>query len=318
MSLASFPAAILLAGAPVTATAVPADVTATTEATATVVPPAVTVQPPALPVSAPDALPPSAATPAEPVPPASPPTAAADPADGSAIIVTARQHIAADPLEGVNAVTYSTVQAVDGALIEPASIVYKSVIPEPLRDGARNLLNNLQEPVVFINFLLQLKPGRAFETLGRFAINSTIGVGGLVDVAKRRPFNMPRRPNGFAFTMGYYGIKPGAFLFLPLIGPTTVRDVIGRVLDLLVLPTVIGAPFTNPAVSTTITVVKGLDERVENDDQLKKFRTQTSDPYAAQRAFYLQNRQAEIDELRGKPRRPVTPPPIIKAPETGK
>jgi phospholipid-binding lipoprotein MlaA len=318
MSLASFPVAILLAGAPVTATAVPADVTATsapTEATATAVPPAVTAQPPALPVSAPDAPPPSAAAP---VPPTAPSAAAAEPADGSSIIVTARKRIAADPLEGVNTVTYSTVQAVDGALIEPASIVYKSVIPEPLRDGARNLLNNLQEPVVFINFLLQLKPGRAFETLGRFAINSTIGVGGLVDVAKRRPFNMPRRPNGFAFTMGYYGIKPGAFLFLPLIGPTTVRDVIGRVLDLLVLPTVIGAPFTNPAVSTTITVVRGLDERVENDDQLKKFRTQTSDPYAAQRAFYLQNRQAEIDELRGKPRRPVTPPPIIKAPETGK
>ena len=76
----------------------------------------------------------------------------------------------------------------------------------------------------------QGKVGKAFETLGRLAINSTVGVGGLFDVAGKKA-DLPYRRNGFANTLGYYGVKPGAYLFLPLIGPTTVRDLVGGAID---------------------------------------------------------------------------------------
>ncbi|MCE3590054.1 VacJ family lipoprotein, partial [Escherichia coli] len=102
--------------------------------------------------------------------------------------------------------------------------------------GIRNFFNNLSEPVSFLNFMLQIKPGRAAETVARFAVNTTVGVGGVIDVARRKPFRRPRRPNGFANTLGFYGVKPGPFLFLPLIGPTTVRDLVGLSIDRMVLP----------------------------------------------------------------------------------
>src|SRR3546814_15373424 len=77
---------------------------------------------------------------------------------------------------------------------------YQGIVPEPVRDGLGNALRNLSEPVNFLNFLLQFKIGKAAETLGRFAVNTTFGVGGLFDVAKTMPFNLPYRRNGFANT----------------------------------------------------------------------------------------------------------------------
>lgn len=223
-----------------------------------------------------------------------------DQTDQDAIVVTARPRVASDPLESVNTATFATIQTVDKAFTGPVALAYKHTLPSPVRSGVRNILNNLQEPIVFLNFLLQFKPGKAAETLGRFTINSTIGAAGLVDVARKRPFNLPKRPNGFGYTLGYYGVKPGAFLFLPLIGPTTLRDVIGRGLDLLVLPLSIGKPFDQPAYSVSVTTLRGLDDRAEADEQLRKLREETADPYSALRNAYLQERQAEIDELRGK------------------
>src|SRR3546814_1283739 len=76
----------------------------------------------------------------------------------------------------------------------------------------------------FLNFLLQFKIGKAAETLGRFAVNTTFGVGGLFDVAKTMPFNLPYRRNGFANTLGFYGVEPGPYFYLPLIGSTTLRS----------------------------------------------------------------------------------------------
>ncbi len=126
----------------------------------------------------------------------------------------------------------------------------------------------------------------------------------MIDVAQKKPFRLPRRPNGFANTLGYYGVKPGPFLFLPLIGPTTVRDLIGLGIDRMVLPSAFGQPFNQPTYTVPASIVGSLDYRVEFDAQLHKLRD-TSDPYAASRANYLESRQAEIDALRG--RRPAQP-----------
>jgi phospholipid-binding lipoprotein MlaA len=160
---------------------------------------------------------------------------------------------------------------------------------------------------VFINDLLQLHPGRAAKTLARFAINSTVGIVGLVDVAKRKGINLPYRPNGFANTLGYYGVKTGPFLFVPLIGPTTIRDLIGLVVDRLFLPNVVGKPFNQPAYAVGATLVGSIGYRADYDAQLRKIQAEAN-PYAAARANYLKRRQAEIDALRGRVA-PVTDDP---------
>ena len=236
--------------------------------------------------------------------PVEPPSAAQRPAvaaiDGATIIVTARQGAPrGDPIAIVNEVSFVAVQAVDGAVVAPIAYGYQKGLPEPLRDGIHNTLNNLDEPVVFLNFLLQFKIGRAMETVGRFAINSTIGAAGLFDVAEKKPFKLPRRSNGLADTLGYYGVGPGPYLFLPLIGSTSLRDVFGRIADLSLLPAAVGKPFTNPLVSLGRGALSSIDDRVENDEILTRVQ-QSGNPYAAMREYYLKRRQAEIDVLRGK------------------
>lgn len=260
---------------------------------------------------------PNAATP-EPTAPVETPAAApaaTDANDATAIIVTARgAPPPEDPLRGANAVSFAVIQSVDHNFVAPVAIAYKQTLPVPLRDGARNFLYHVQEPVVFINYLLQLKPGKAAETLGRFVVNSTLGIAGLVDVAKKPPFNLPRRNNGFAYTMGYYGIKSGPYLFLPLIGPTTLRDVIGRSIDLLLLPTVLAKPFSQPAWTLSTTTVRSLDERAESDPVLRELNAQ-ADPYAAQREAYLTKRQMQLDALMGRPKAvPLAAPPAMASP----
>jgi phospholipid-binding lipoprotein MlaA len=222
------------------------------------------------------------------------------PVDGDEILVTAKRGPPpGDPAEAVNEVSFAVVQAVDENLIAPIAQGYQKGIPSPIRRGLHNVLNNLDEPIVFVNFLLQLKIGKAFETAGRFVINSTLGVAGIIDVAKKKPFNLPRRSNGLADTLGYYGVGPGPYLFLPLIGSTSVRDLLGRVVDLSILPTAVGNPFAKPVVTITKGALSSLDDRVENNEILTRIQ-QSDNPYAAAREYYLTKRQAEIDVLKGK------------------
>jgi phospholipid-binding lipoprotein MlaA len=129
-----------------------------------------------------------------------------------------------DPLEDLNRISYAISQPVDKFVLRPLAMTYKAVVPKPARDGARNIIGNATEPVVFINDILQLRPDRALRTLGRFLVNSAIGVFGLFDIAKRKPFNLPHRNNTFGNTLGYYGIGPIAYFYLPVLGPTTLRD----------------------------------------------------------------------------------------------
>jgi phospholipid-binding lipoprotein MlaA len=217
------------------------------------------------------------------------------------IVVTARTSVPGDPLARANELSFAATQAIDKAVIGPISLGYAKVVPAPVRDGLGNFLYNLQEIDVCLNFILQHKFGKAVETAGRFVINTTLGLGGLFDVAKRRPFRLPRRRNGFADTMGFYGVKPGPYLFLPIIGATTVRDLLGRTLDRMVVPTALGNPFNTSAYTIPTTVGTTLDTRADFDEQLRIFRASKS-PYAARRDFYLLRRQTEIDHLRGKDR----------------
>lgn len=236
----------------------------------------------------------SAATPAADA--AEAPVEAAEPhhADHEDIVVTAREDTPGDPLAGFNAASFDTIQAVDRALIGPVAMGYKSGMPKPLRLGLRNFLRNLEEPVIAFNYLLQLKPGRALKSVGRFAINSTVGVAGLVDVAKDKPFDLPYTPNGFANTFACYGIGPGPYFFLPLVGPTTLRDVIGVGMDRAALPAVVGKPLDRPYYAIPANVIDSLNDRIDIDEQLDRIRDESADPYAETRDLYLKQRKAEI------------------------
>lgn len=205
-----------------------------------------------------------------------------------------------DPLVEVNEAAFEMSQEVDAAIIEPVAEVYEEGLPKPIRSGLRNFFRNLLEPVNALNFMLQLKPGKAFETLGRFAINSTVGIGGLVDVAKREPFNLPRRRNGFANTLGYYGVGPGPFLVVPLLGPTTLRDALGGALDQAVLPTAVGGIFTSPALGIPAYTITSLEDRIEFDERIAKINA-SDDPYYAVRETYLCRREADIAALKNRP-----------------
>ena len=224
--------------------------------------------------------------------------ASAQPVDPTtAIVVTgAQRRSSADPLETVNEKSYAAVQAADRMVVAPISLAYEKTVPSPLRDGIHNVLYNLREPVVIANFLLQHRIGKAGRSLARLAINSTIGVGGLFDFAKRKPFKIPFRRNGFANTLGFYGIKPGPYMYLPIVGSTTLRDLVGTVADRMFLSLAVGPPFTRPAYRIPVIVLGTMDDRLVNDVQIKQMREQAN-AYVATRNAYLTIRAEEIAAL---------------------
>lgn len=227
------------------------------------------------------------------------------------ILVTARRRSSGDPLEKVNVESYKAIQALDKAIVGPVAMGYKKGLPKPVRQGIHNAIDNLQEPVVFVNYLLQFKPGKAVETAARFAINSTLGVFGLFDFAKRKPINLPHRTNGLANTLGYYGVGSGPYFFLPGVGPTTLRDLFGITVDRLLLPRVIGTPFNKLYYTIPVNVLSSIDYRVAFDDKLTVLHTAT-DPYAATREDYLRRRRSEIAALHSAAwRKRNTPPPVV-------
>lgn len=233
--------------------------------------------------------------------PAAAPSPVEQPASAPLSIASAparRVHAKGDPWEGFNRSMYRLNQGFDRAIFRPVAFAYKAVVPKPVRGGLRHFFSNLTEPIVFLNDLLQLKPKRAIKTFARFLINSTAGVGGLLDLAKDD--GLPHRDNGFGNTLARYGVKPGPYVFLPFFGPSTLRDFIGGQGDGLVMPLAIGEPFDRMEYQIPRGVLGGLDLRVESDAQLKALLDGAADPYATLRSVYLQNRALEVAEVLGK------------------
>lgn len=226
----------------------------------------------------------------------------APPTDGGNVIVVTGEGAdpLKDPLENVNIQAYELTRDIDKAFVEPISDAYEEDLPSPIRKGLRNFLRNLMEPVNALNYLLQLKPGKALETVGRFAINTTVGVGGMFDVAKKEPINLPYRRNGFANTLGYYGVGPGPFLVLPLVGATTLRDLLGSGIDQSILPFAVGKPFNTPYYAIPAYTVNSLEFRIEFDERIGQI-NDSDDPYYALRESYLCNREADIAALKNQP-----------------
>ena len=232
-----------------------------------------------------------------------------------------------DPFEPINRVFYAISQPIDALLLRPVAIVYKTVLPEPVRDGVHNALSNLFTPTVLANDILQLRPRRAGKTLARFVINSTFGVGGLFDVARRKPFNIEGHPNSLSDTLGVAGAGPGVYLYLPVMGPTSVRDLIGMVGDAFTQPllldrvthtqvTVVNkrkrsfvtSTFSVSTQGLAVLLAGGVDARARADGELQALKRQSVDPYAALRSNYLQNRAGQVAMLKAKDGAPVEVP----------
>ena len=182
------------------------------------------------------------------------------------------------------------------------------------------MINNLREPVTAVNGVLQVRPKIVAKAAGRFVVNSTIGVLGLFDVAGRG--GLQRQPADFGQTLGRYGVGTGPYLYLPLVGPTTLRDGAGGVVNTLTDPVSLatGGPSTDFALGRT--VLRGVDARVAADGTLTAVEEESTDPYATIRASYLQYREAMVREARGEeevlpdfgePEPPIEPPSATPA-----
>lgn len=204
-----------------------------------------------------------------------------------------------DPLEGFNRAMFSIHQFLDRIAFRPIAMVYKAVFPKPLRTGIRHVFSNVGEPLVFANDVLQLKPKRAIKTVGRFLVNSTIGIGGVLDVAKTSEFNLPHHDNSFGNTLGHYGLGPGPYIFLPLVGPSDFRDFGAGIAQGQTYAFTIGTPFDRAEYRVSEAVLTGLDMRVEADGALKALLGGAVDPYATLRSAYLQDRAVSIAETHG-------------------
>ncbi len=201
----------------------------------------------------------------------------------------------ADPAEKFNRKLFAFNQFLDRVILRPLALAYKAITPRPLRKGIENVISNLGEPVVAGNDLLQGRLRKSGTSVLRFVTNSTVGIGGLFDVATRA--DLPHHDNGFALTLGRAGFKPGPYLFIPVLGPSTVRDAIGNTVDAVASPyqwLIRGSAETDFIVSKT--VVGGLDTRASVDADYMALFADATDPYATLRSVYLQNQQSKIDD----------------------
>ena len=224
-------------------------------------------------------------------PPASDPDALAD------------YKAANDPLEPTNRVIYAVNDGLLTYVLIPVARGYNYVFPRPVRTGIHNVLNNLGAPVQFANDVLETKPRRAGDTFVRFIINSTAGVGGAFDVAKHVGY--PDHSADGATTLALWGIPAGPYLYLPLFGPSGVRDGIGRGVDTAVSPytyaTFNGINHLND-ISTGLAAVDGVAPHI---DDLRKLKENALDPYATQRSLYRQLRQSDVNAVRNDRRATV-------------
>jgi phospholipid-binding lipoprotein MlaA len=195
-----------------------------------------------------------------------------------------------DPIESVNRAVFEFNRVLDGLLLEPAALMYRAATPRLVRDGVQNFLTNLRTPVVLANDLLQGEFGRAEKTLGRFMLNTILGVGGLVDVGGR--VGMPERHSeDFGQTLAIYGVAAGPYLMLPVLGPSNPRDAVGRVVDLVFDPLFFLAPTDVSYARFGAESVSFREQNIETIDELER---SSIDFYAATRTLVRQLRANEI------------------------
>jgi phospholipid-binding lipoprotein MlaA len=212
-----------------------------------------------------------------------------------------------DPHERTNRYVMSKNQEV----LRPAAEVVKTAIPGPVHDRVHDFNANLKEPRIFVNDLLQGRAEAAVKTTVRFAVNSTLGIAGLVDVASRA--GIPQQSGDFGQTLFVWGVPEGPYVVVPYMGPATTRDSVGSVVDMFTNPVsvVLGPVTTIPA--TTVTVGSAGVDAADRLGTLKMAEDASIDFYSFIRASYYQMRRAELRDALGLP--PVVASPALDDPE---
>jgi phospholipid-binding lipoprotein MlaA len=193
---------------------------------------------------------------------------------------------AGDPLEGYNRAMYKFNDAVDTAVIKPVAKGYDAVVPDPISQGVSNFFSNLNDITVIINDLLQGKFYQAYKDTHRFVVNTTVGVGGIFDVASLSGLN--KNNEDFGQTLGVWGADPGAYVVLPFFGPRNVRDTFGLIGDMFTDPVmyVEGDDARLALVGTRV-----VDTRAKLLKAEKVLDEAALDEYSYVRDAYMQRRQ---------------------------
>ncbi len=230
--------------------------------------------------------------------------------------------VAYDPWEPMNRRIHRFNMAVDRAIARPLARVYVAAVPRPVRTGVTNFFDNLGSPVTFVNQLLQGRPRDAVQTLGRFLVNSTLGIGGLLDPAS--DLKMKRRSEDFGQTLGVWGWRRSRYVELPFFGPRTLRDVVGLGGD---LPLSATRQIEEDKVRIGLQGLQLVDTRVRLMP-LDDLRDAAPDEYVLTRDAWLQRRNYLIeadrhrragdgdlpDYLRDEERDPTVPADAIPLP----
>ena len=197
-----------------------------------------------------------------------------------------------DPLEPFNRAIFSFNNFADKIILEPAAKGYKK-LPSPIQSGISNFLDNLKMPLVIVNQLLQGQSKNAAESTGRFIVNSTAGIFGLVDVADK--VGLEQTQEDFGQTLATWGVGDGFYIVLPIFGPSNMRDATGMVLTYITDPVNAYAISEGEAWILPIrTATNAIDQRSKIIDEVNALRNNSLDYYASVRSSYYQNRKAAI------------------------
>ena len=199
-----------------------------------------------------------------------------------------------DPNEAANREVHAANKALDRVLVDPASTAYGKAVPGPLRQGVQNFADNLDAPGDVVNGLLQGRPGPALANTARFVINTTVGIGGLFDPAKA--MGIYRKSTDFGETLHVWGFPEGAYGELPLLGPSTSRDTVGRVVDVVLNPMRLALPAREGNIATAASVASRLGDRFKFGTTVDSILYDSADSYAQARILYLQNRRFELGQ----------------------
>src|SRR3954471_1291599 len=216
-----------------------------------------------------------------------------------------------DPLEPMNRAIYTINDGLDKVILKPVATVYKAVLPQFVRTGVTNFYNNLYDVLTAVNNLLQGKVGDASSDVGRIALNTTVGLAGLIDVATE--LGLEKHKEDFGQTLGRWGIPSGPYLQIPLLGPSSFRDGVGSLVDLKLDP-IFWIWRDHIPTRNSVFALYVINLRENLLDSTKILDEAALDPYEFQRDAYLQRRrnlvydgnpppekEEDIPELKTKP-----------------
>ena len=198
-----------------------------------------------------------------------------------------------DPYEDANRAVFGFNQAVDANVLVPVAKGYRTVVPGPVRQTLHDFLQNLNGPVIFANDVLQGQGNLAGQTLGRLALNTTVGFGGIFDVATQ--LGVPYHTNDFGITLATWGFTAGPYIIVPVMGPSNPRDLVGQAVDGYVDPAnYVAGQYHLIGAVVARTAVSGIDQRARNIETLAEIEKTALDYYATIRSLYRQRREAQI------------------------